>query len=715
MWLDHHIQDKFEGRRWSLPARVYAGPLEIYPGLTLSISRLERELLSTGFVQHAHLNHSGQYRRSHHALEFVKRPFRFWDGKEQRASIHVSFDGDRISSMRDNRTGKPLSVVRLEPRLIGKIYPAHNEDRVLLSSDETPAFLLKTLVAVEDRSFYHHFGIDFRGILRALFMDIRQGGFSQGGSTLTQQLVKNYFLSPHRTFRRKFNEMIMAVLLELHYSKNEILSAYINEVYLGQHGARSIHGFGTAAEFYFGRPLNELRIEHIALLVGLVRGASYYNPRRHPQRALERRNLVLRLLHDQGYLSKEETTLAQSRPLGVTGKPTWGRAKYPAFLDLVRRQLLRDYKMKDLRNEGLRIFTTLEPDIQDTVEHIAGKKLRELEKRKGVKLNSLQMASVILRIGTGEVLAVIGGRDRQLDGFNRALDAKRPIGSLIKPAIYLTALSRPDRYNLLTLIDDTPVAVRQKDGALWQPRNYDRKPHGKVLLGDALKHSYNLASVRLGLDVGLDKVISTLHKTGIDAAIKAYPSLLLGSLELAPIEVAQMYQTLANGGFQVPVNTIRAVLDRYNRPVQRYGIEVRQTLDPVPVFLLDFLLTEVVRDGTARALNQSMRGRQPLAGKTGTTNDLRDSWYAGFGDELLAVTWMGRDDDQPTRFTGSSGALQLWSAMMNAIQLQPLQLRAPEGIKWLNILNKTGGKHCPDQKAIPYNGSYESIALTDCF
>lgn len=710
VWLDYRIQIEFEGDKWDLPARVYASPLELYPGRTISLHRLEKELIATRFEQSDQLDRPGQYKKTPNALEFIKRQFEYGDKKESAQAIRVIFDHGQIEDILDSATNAQLSWLRLEPQLIGKIYPAHNEDRILVKLSDVPALLIKALIAVEDRNFLEHHGIDPRGIFRAILTNLSTGEISQGGSTLTQQLVKNFFLTSERTLWRKLNEMVMAILLEVRFSKEEILSAYINEVYLGQHGSQAIHGFGTAAEFYFGRPLQELRDDEIALLVGIIRGASYYNPRKHPQRALQRRNLVLQLIREQGFISQPTEERLRGRGIELIEEPNWSRAKYPAFLDLVRRQLLHDYNLRDLQNEGLRIFTTLEPEIQDQAEQHAREKLARLEKYSTHEQDPLQMAVVIQRISSGEVIAVIGGRERHVQGFNRALDAKRPIGSLIKPIVYLTALSRPSKYNLLTRLDDSPLSVKQPDGRVWRPHNYDRQNHGEVMLIEALKHSYNLASIRLGLSVGLDEVIKTIEKTGIKASIKSYPSLLLGAFELTPMEVSQMYQTIANGGFMAPVNSIREVFDNQGSPLQRHGLKIRQTLAAGPVFLTNFILAEAVKSGTGASLIQTFGSAFPLAGKTGTTNDLRDSWFAGYGDDLLMVTWLGRDDNHPSGFSGATGAMQIWSAIMQSLAVQPLQLIAPEEIEWVD----TQGKTCAGLSAIPALKGTKKISLAGC-
>ncbi|MFB3116873.1 MAG: penicillin-binding protein 1B, partial [Gammaproteobacteria bacterium] len=562
VWLDHRVRSEFEGKRWSLPARVYARPLELYIGAQMGKGDLLDALNSLGYRNVATLIGPGQYKKQENSIQFINRVFEFWDKQESSKNIRINFSRGRIQSINDEASAESLSVFRLESQLIGKIYPEHNEDRVLVSYDNVPQFLVDALIAVEDRHFYRHSGIDPKGMLRAMVSNITSGGLHQGGSTLTQQLVKNYFLTRERTFRRKFNEIIMAILLEQHYSKAEILSAYINEIYLGQHGARGIHGFGTAAEYYFSRPLNELKTEEIALLVALVRGASFYNPRSHSDRALRRRNLTISLMQQQGYLSSNEAKAIIARPLRISEKPSWSSAKYPAFLDLVRRQLQKNYKSEDLRNEGLRIFTTLNTRYQDIVERTVPKRLASLEKYKKLSAGSLQAAAVITSVETGEVLALVGGRDKASNDFNRALDAVRPIGSLVKPAVYLTAIMKPEKYNSLTLLEDKPISLKQHDGSYWQPKNYDETTHGNIALHTALAKSYNLATVHLGMRLGLNEVVKTLHSLGLETDIPEYPSLLLGALDLTPFQVAQMYQTLASGGFQVPLRSIKEVLDK---------------------------------------------------------------------------------------------------------------------------------------------------------
>jgi len=707
IWLDHLIRTEFEGKRWSLPARVYARPLELYSALNIHPGDLIHELELLGYQREREVDGPGEYALAGDTLYLYSRTFEFWDGREMSRKVRLDFAGDRVTGLADAATGKPVPVMRLDPLLIGKIHPEHREDRVLVFFEDIPPALIDALIAVEDRNFFGHSGIDPRGILRAMWINLREGDVVQGGSTLTQQLVKNFFLNRDRTLWRKFNEIIMSVLLEWHYPKREILTAYINEVYLGQHGALAVHGFGTAAEFYFARPLNELRTDQLACLVGLVKGASFYNPRRHPERALQRRNLVLAQMRKLGYLDASEAGKASSAPLGIAHSPGWSSAKYPDFIDLVRRQLQQDYRPEDLRSEGLRIFTTLDPYIQDVADAAVSRVLAGLEKNRGMPGNTLQASAVVTNVATGEILALIGGRGNGIAGFNRALDARRPIGSLIKPVVYLTALSQPDKYNVHSLLRDEPVTVRQPDGKTWIPKNYDNTAHGQVPLHTALEQSYNLATINLGMKVGVPRVIRTLRQLGVHREVEDYPSLLLGAIDLTPFEVAQLYQTLAGNGFTVSLRAIREVLDKKGRPLKRFAIRIRQSLDSRAVFITNFLMTRVVSNGTARILAARFPELMPVAGKTGTTNDLRDSWFAGFGDNVLAVTWIGRDDNKPAGLTGAAGALQVWAEIMRILKPAPLSLAAPENVAWIKMINgRRSTDDCPAAIAFPYIQPY---------
>jgi penicillin-binding protein 1B len=705
-WLDLHVRGQFEGRRWSVPARLYARPVELYPGMGFGPDALEQELRAAGYQHTASPGRAATYTRQGGNFRVHTRRFQFWDGEQPARRVRIRFSGGRVSGL---RTGDgEQALLRLDPALIGRIYPNHREDRVLVRLEQVPAGLVAALLSVEDRDFEHHHGVSPRAIARAMLANLRAGALVQGGSTLTQQLAKGYFLSPNRTWWRKLNDAVIALILEAHYDKSEILEAYVNEVYLGQDGQRAIHGFGLAASYYFGRDLDKLRLPELALLVAIVRGPSYYNPRRHPRRAVKRRNLVLDQMRELGIITQARAKRSKSAPLGVIAASR-GTSRYPAFVDLVRRQLRRDYRDEDLRGEGLRIFTTLDLRTQRIAEGALKKRIARLERGKsktggGVKVE-LEGAVIVTAPQSGEALAVVGGRHQGRAGFNRALDAVRPVGSLIKPAVYLAALERPRRYTLASAISDEPVTIRGDSGSLWRPKNYDDTTHGRISLYEALVKSYNLATVRLGMEIGLDEVTESLQRLGIERPLKPYPSLLLGAAELSPVEVTQMYQTLAGGGFRVPVRAIREVTSARGEPLSRYPLSVQQAFEPGPVFLVVEAMRGVMVEGTGRSSRQRLGAGLVAAGKTGTTDDLRDSWFAGFSKDFLAVVWLGHDDNTPAGFSGSKGALQVWIDMMKSLGPRSLESHTPAGVEWAwTDLHRglTTDAQCPGAVRFPY-------------
>jgi penicillin-binding protein 1B len=675
--LDRQVRQQFEGKRWAIPARVYARPLELYGGLPLTAVHLVQELELAGYRQDGRLSFAGSYQRSGERLELVTRAFDFGADREPSRRLSVRFAAGRVARI-EAADGGALELVRLDPAQIGSFHPLQHEDRVLVRRLEIPEPLVQALLAVEDRNFYRHHGVDPRGIARALWANVRAGGTVQGGSTLTQQLIKNMYLTSERSLWRKLNEAIMAVLLERRYDKEEILTAYVNEVFLGQDGRRAIHGFGLASQFYFRRQLSDLDLPQLALLAGLINGPSYYDPRRFPERSRERRDLVLRAMADAGFLTTIEAERAQAVAIEQHLHATGGNTPFPAFLELVRRQLRESYREDDLTSEGLKIFTSFDPQVQWQLEETLSKTIPRLEQQTGQR--QLQAAAVVSRPDSGEIEAVAGGRIPGDKGFNRALAARRPIGSLIKPAVYLAALE--NGYTLGSLLDDVAITVNNGDGSKWQPRNFDEQEHGQVPLYAALAHSYNLATVRLGLTLGLDPVLEALARLGLQRPPVPYPSLLLGALSLSPLEVSQMYQTLAAGGFYSSQRVIRKVMDADNRPLERFPITVEQRLAPEIAFLVNTALQEAVSRGTGRSLARYLPAHLAAAGKTGTSDGLRDSWFAGFTGDRLAVVWVGLDDNRPTGLTGASGAMVIWGELMEAVASQPLTLIAPPGIEW---------------------------------
>jgi penicillin-binding protein 1B len=715
--LDGTVREKFEGKRWALPARVYARPLEVYVGLPLTPEVLQAELERLEYRRLQEPARPGTYARQQGGFLVRTRPFRFWDGAEPERFLDVRFEAGRVAALKDGAGGPDPALVRLDAALIASIYPTHNEDRVLVRSQDLPALLVDTLTAVEDRSFFSHLGVDPLAIARAMVRNISAGTVVEGGSTLTQQLVKNFYLTDERSLRRKLNEALMAVLLELHYSKAEILEAYANEIFLGQDGSRAIHGFGLASRFFFNRNLDELGVPETALLVALIKGPSYYDPRRHPERAVERRNLVIGVLEEQGVIDGEQARAAREAPLGLSDKGGRPTGAYPAFLDLVRRQLQRDYREEDLRSEGLRIFTTLSPRVQSAAEEAVRTRLPALEKSRSFQSGTLESAAVVASAAQGEILALVGGRDTDYAGFNRALEAVRPIGSLIKPVIYLTALAEPERYSLATTLSDRSISLPLGDGTRWRPQNYDKKTHGNVPLYKALAKSYNLATVNLGLELGVDEVVKMLDALGVQRRVDAVPAMLLGSVSLAPVEVAQVYQSIAAGGFRTPLKAIREVLDAAGRPLNRYPLALEPAADAKSVYLVTWAMRQVIRQGTATWLEKRLPEGLTVAGKTGTTNGLRDSWFAGFSGDKVAVVWVGRDDNKPTRLTGSSGALRIWGDIMANVDNQPLSDVPPDGIAEISVDVANGllaSSGCGRAMTLPFDEEGVPTATSSC-
>jgi penicillin-binding protein 1B len=716
LYLDITVRMQFEGKRWAMPARVYARPLELYAGMKLRPEQLALELAMLDYRVAADPREPGSYRRQGDEFIIVTRAFTFWDEAQPALPLQAEFDGTHMGALTHRDTGKPVTLARLDPVLIGGIYPAHNEDRVLVRFDEIPPHLVKALIAIEDRQFYSHHGFSARGTARALVTILRGGGV-QGGSTLTQQLVKNFFLTPERTLRRKFTELIMALLLELHYTKDEILEAYANEIYLGQDGNRAIHGFGLASHFYFDRPLSRLDLPQAALLVGLVKGPSSYDPRRQPARALARRNLVLQEMRKLDFITQAQYVAARATPLGVVEKAPEGTSRYPAFVELVHRQLQRDYREEDLRSEGLQIFTTLDPLAQTSAERALTGRLTQLEKDRRLPPKALEGAIVVSHSQNGEVQALVGGRNTRFEGFNRALDAARPVGSLMKPVIYLTALERPNSYTLATLLDDSPLVWKERGTTDWEPQNYDKEFHGQVPLRVSLANSYNVSTARLGLALGVRHVMDKAHDLGVERDLRAFASSLLGADSLSPLEVTQMYQAFASGGFRVPLRAIREVLMADGQPLQRYPLSVEQVIEPGPAYLVTHALQTVVQEGTANALKYYLSPDLQIAGKTGTTNDLRDSWFAGYTGDRLAVVWIGRDDNQPIQMTGAGGAMTVWGEMMARLDPDPLIPPVPENIESAWIDPETGLRvdaNCQGAVELPFIRGSAPVETAPC-
>ena len=666
--LDHQVRERFDDLSWQIPSRVFARPLDLAPGRPMTAETLLLELEAARYRADPAAQAPGTYARSGDRFIIGRRAFVGLDGRHAAQRFVLEIANGRIASLVDSANGKPLQQAEIDPARIATLYGTQQEERRIVQLEQLPALLVTGLQAVEDRDFKNHHGVDLAAILRAGWANLTAGRVVQGGSTLTQQLVKNLFLDRGQSFVRKFNEALIALLIEYRYDKRRILEAYVNEIFLGQQGGQAVHGFAAASEFYFGREVDALDTADIALLIGLVQGPSLYDPRRSPQRALERRNRVLQQFNETGLIDARTLARATAQALGTSARGALPRNRFPAFLELVRQQLRRDFAGHELDAAGLVIHTTLAPSAQLQAEAAMDAALAGLGKRDA----GVESAVVVTAVPSGEVQALVGGRNADAQGFNRALDARRPIGSLVKPFIYLVALAQPQRYSLASFIDDAPVDLPQRDGSRWVPKNDDGEVHGRVLLIDALKNSWNLATVQLGLRLGVDQVRGLLQSFGLGREINPNPSLLLGAVDLSPFDVAQLYQYFAADGHAVPLRAVRAVVDSSGRTLSRYGVKPGTGDYVAASRLVTWAMQQVVESGTARSIGGAGLGNLRAAGKTGTSDTQRDSWFAGFSGNQLGVVWVGRDDNKPTGLYGSTGALKVWIDLFRRLPAQAL-------------------------------------------
>ncbi|HHX8671825.1 penicillin-binding protein 1B [Vibrio alginolyticus] len=687
IYLDSVVKERFEGQLFELPTVVYARILNLSPGENITIQELRNELDVLNYRKVSQPRYPGEYSSSSTRIELIRRPFEFADGPEPDRHIMLHFSDSGLQRIQSLESRGDLGYLRLEPKMLGMLEKDRDEQRLFLRRDQFPEILVDALLATEDRDFYQHDGVSPLAIARALVANIKAGRTVQGGSTLTQQLAKNLFLTRDKTLWRKVREAYIALILDYRYSKDRILEAYLNEVYLGQSGGEAIHGFGLASRYYFGQPIQELRIDQLAMLVGMVKGPSYYNPIRYPERTKERRDLVLRLLMQQNMLTSEQYEQAVSRPLDTQSKPRIA-SRQPAYFQQLSIELKEKVGERFKAETGLRVFTSLDPVSQSKMEQAIANKIPELAKRGG---KELEAAAVAVDRHSGEIRAMVGGKRVGYEGFNRALNASRPIGSLVKPAIYLTALEQPDKYNLGTTLHDTPLSLKSSKGNVWTPRNYDRKYRGDVPLYIALAKSLNVPTVRLGMALGIPEVSNTLERLGVNKdEIRPVPSMFLGSFSLTPFEVAQMYQTLTNSGKRAKLTALRSVMDMEGNVLYQSLPRSSRAVDEQAAWLTTYAMKQGVAQGTGRFL-QSQFGWAALAGKTGTSNDNRDSWFVGVDGREVTTIWLGRDDNKPVNLTGSSGALRVYAEYLKQRIPERLELPWPREITTLGFKPTSDG------------------------
>ena len=704
LYLNHQVSQRFGALQWQIPTRVYARPLYLAPGVAMDAQTLKTELAAASYRDDGAGKSPGTYASEGGRFTIANRGFVDVDGKVAPRQLQVSLSGGQVASVRDATRRQNLKSARLDPARIATLYGQKQEERRLVRLEEVPELLVTGLQAVEDRDFNSHHGIDLSGIARAIWVTARSAGENkQGASTLTQQLARSGLLGIGKevTVSRKFNEILYALILEARYDKRTILEAYLNQVYLGQRGSQAIHGVAAASEFWFGRELGALSTEQVALLIGMVKGPSYYDPRRNPERALDRRNLALSKLHETGLIDDAEFKRAQAAPLGVTHSPGMVAAnRFPAYVDLVRRQLARDYPESALQGAGLSVLTGMSPSAQAYAEGAVARTLKAVDSK---KRPPLEVGLVLTDVHDGDVLAVVGSRNVSQPGFNRAVEAQRPVGSLLKPFVYLLALAQPDNFSLASYVDDAPVTVQLGKNRRWSPGNSDNRSHGSVRLVDALAHSYNQATVRVGMKVD-PKRLSELVRVLAGIKAEPNPALILGATDQSPYAMAQLYQFLASGGEIQPLHAVRGVLDPDGKLLKRYDKTPApaQEGDSIAAHLISVALQQVVSSGTGRQLLGDGLGRLQSAGKTGTSNDGRDSWYAGYTGDHLAVVWMGNDQNEQTGLYGATGAMRVWSGIFSRLPSAPLKVSG-KGLDWQWVMGDNAtDPGCPGARHVPF-------------
>ncbi|WP_232037594.1 bifunctional glycosyl transferase/transpeptidase [Candidatus Erwinia haradaeae] len=698
-WLDYKIQRRINGKIWRLPAAVYSRIV------TLELNKLYTQQNMIDLLegaQYRKVTHSlrlGEFTINKNSIEMIRRPFAFPGSPEEARHIRLTFSNSYLHKIQDLDSGCNLSFFRLDPRLITFLNAPNREQRLFLARSSFPDFLVKTLLITEDRHFYHHAGISLHAIARAFLMNIIAGHTIQGGSTLTQQLVKNLFLTNQRSLLRKVNEAYMAIIMDARYNKDRILELYLNEVYLGQIGNNQIHGFPLASLYYFGRPVDELTLDQQALLVAMVKGASFYNPWRNPSVTLERRNLLLRLVRQKNIIDSKCYRTLRTRALGVNHESDL-MATQASFMQLVDHELQANLGNIIQDFSGFKIFTTLDPLSQDS----AAKSIREgvAVLRKEKSIDDLESAMIIVDRFTGEIRAMVSGSNSKFLGYNRALYVHRPIGSLAQPAIYLTAFSQPDTYHLNTWISDNPIQLRQLNKKIRRSKNNPQLFSGHIMLIDALTYSINVPIINLGVTLGLHSIFQTWSKLGAPKdQLKPLSAVLSGDLNLTPIEVAQAFQTIASGGNYSKLSTLCSVLSENGIVLYERLPKIIRSFSPQAAYLTLYAMQHIVDHGTSERTLGALYPAAHLAGKIGTTNYLIDNWFSGIDGKEVAITWVGCDNNQTTKLYDANEAMKIYQRYLKKHSPWPLILTPPEDITLMPI-NPSGNFSCKNDTVSQY-------------
>ncbi|MFV1978142.1 MAG: PBP1A family penicillin-binding protein [Myxococcota bacterium] len=708
--LDRIVRARFEGQRFRVPSRVYSAPSIIYPGLDIELADLRGAFVRLGYREAGSDGsfQQGQYSWQKHRVRAHLRAFEHPTRSEPARDVVFRIRDGFIEEILELPAGRTLGAVLLEPEQLGAYYGPNREQRELVELEDLPPHLIDAIVAVEDQRFEAHPGIDVRRIGGALLANLRAGGIRQGGSTLTKQLVKNFFLTPERTLKRKAHEAVMALLVELRYDKREILETYLNEIYLGQRGSTEIHGVGEAALRFFGKRVQNLSLAESALLAALIQSPNGISPYRNPEGARTRRDLVLELMAEQGRIKPAQRDAAIAEPLSLAAiTPDPRDARY--FLDFLRIQLSDSYDATVLSSQGLKVYSTLESRTQRLAATALREGLEQLERQYPALVTddltrAIQGCIVAIRPQTGEIVALVGGRDYQLSQFDRCTQARRPAGSTFKPFVYIAGLEPGvggPAITLASFLDDSPLEVATPSGP-WQPRNFDREFHGRVSVREALERSFNVATARLAQQIGIGRVADVARRMGIESALPLVPSLALGVADVSPLEMARAYATLAGGGIRPQIHSIEDLVDPAGETLERRELHHKRVIDAGTAYLVTSLLQGVAHRGTAAGV-RSTGIKGPIAAKTGTSDEERDLWFIGYTPELVAVVWLGFDEPRSIGFASSRGALPIWRRFIGELTGGQIhgQFPRPPSVVVADVDPVTGARAlrgCPDRR-----------------
>ncbi|MEJ2100468.1 MAG: PBP1A family penicillin-binding protein [Desulfobacterales bacterium] len=716
-YLSTQVEKRFSARRWSIPSTVYSDTMLIYPGQHVNPTLFAEKLFNLGYRAVDHLpSQKGEFQAAPDGLIIflndLKTP---WNQREGFA-VRIGLGKDRIDTISRMDSEETVPILELEPEEITQFFGPERERRQLISIQQVPENLIFAVLAAEDHRFFQHHGIDWRGILRAMLTNLQHGAIVQGGSTLTQQLAKNYFLTSARTLTRKLKEVLLSVIIELQYEKREILEIYLNEIYLGQKGSVAINGVGEASYFYFGKPVKELTLSEAAVIAGLIKAPNHYSPYRNPLLCRSRRDAVLQAMHRYQWIAETELQAVLKEPVKAVGFMVSDK-KAPYFIDYLAEQLNALYRPQDLSSLGMSIYTTLDTQVQIAAENALTKGLERLENsnpnlQREALAEKLQGAIVVMQPETGHILAMVGGRNYSVSQFNRITQAQRQPGSAFKPFVYLSSL---DQFTPTSLLSNDPKSYTV-DGKLWEPQNFEPVTEYTVSLKDALKKSYNLATVDLAIKSGLEKIVDISRRFHFSTPVKPYPSAALGAFEVIPLELARAYCVFAAEGVQPFPLSLKGVVDEHGRILEHHHLNIERLITPAEAFIMNNLLQSVVRDGTARSL-QWHGISWPVAGKTGTTNDFKDAWFVGYTPDILALIWVGFDNGDSIEATGAAAALPIWADLMNAIPRyrSDMEFKVPEGVERIRVCPVTGLKAvdgCPQPTEVYFLTGHTPTA--DC-